>query len=105
MTDTTNGPAGHAFAGRVALVTGAGRGIGAAIAQALHQHGARVVVTDLEPELAQAVAAQLDPAGDTAMALTLDVRRKEDFEQALAATCQRWQQLDIVVNNRRGGHH
>ncbi|MBN3846275.1 SDR family oxidoreductase [Paraburkholderia sp. Ac-20342] len=89
----------RAFEGRVALVTGAGRGIGAAIARELHVGGARVVVTDVDFANAEAVAKALDPHGETTFAFRLDVREKLDFEQALDAVLQRWNKLDIVVNN------
>ncbi|CAN7373923.1 SDR family NAD(P)-dependent oxidoreductase [Caballeronia sp. dw_19] len=90
---------GISFNGRVALVTGAGRGIGAAIARELHDGGAMIAVTDLDPGNAQAVAKELDPSGETAMAFKLDVREKQDFEHALALVIERWSKLDIVVNN------
>lgn len=89
----------HSHAGRVALVTGAARGIGEAIARELHAQGARVVITDTESELAKSVAQSLDASGETAFAMKLDVRLKGDFEATLEAVTQRWSQLDIVVNN------
>ena len=89
----------NALSGRVALVTGAARGIGEAIARELHQNGAKVVVTDVDADGARAAAQRLDPRGDSAMGFGLDVRSKEDFKQALARTTQRWSGLDIVVNN------
>src|SRR5215204_1920085 len=93
-----SGP-GFSFTGRVALVTGAGRGIGAAIARELHGAGAKVVVTDKDVDYAEAVAKELDPGGETAIALKLDVRLKQDFETALTTAMARWSRLDIVVNN------
>ena len=89
----------NSLSGRIALVTGAARGIGEAIARELHQSGAQVVVTDVDGDGAQAVAQSLDPGGASAFGLALDVRKKEDFEQALAQTVQRWSAIDIVVNN------
>jgi len=80
-------------------VTGAGRGIGEAIARELHSGGAKVIVTDVDEDNARAVAQALDTSGETAIALRLDVRQKHDFEAALAAALERWNRLDIVVNN------
>ena len=90
---------GQAFDGRVALVTGAGRGIGAAIARELHAGGAKVAVTDVNLETAEAVAKELDPTGATARGVQLDVREKRDFDAALETVLQLWDRLDIVVNN------
>ena len=87
------------FVGRTALVTGAGRGVGAAIAHELHAGGARVAVTDVDQETAGTVARQLDPGGATAMAIPLDVRHKADFIAALEQMVQTWGKVDIVVNN------
>lgn len=99
MDTTMSAHTENALSGRVALVTGAARGIGEAIARELHQNGAKVVVTDVDADGARAAAQRLDPRGDSAMGFGLDVRSKEDFKQALARTTQRWSGLDIVVNN------
>ena len=84
---------------RVALVTGAGNGVGSAIAAGLHGAGYRVAVTDLDAAAAAAVARQLDPAGTTAMGLALDVREKPAFERALATLLDRWGAAHVLVNN------
>lgn len=84
---------------RVALVTGAGSGVGAVIAVALHQAGYRVAVSDVDATSAGTTAQRMDPTGETAMALTLDVREKSHFEQALATLLGRWGVVHVLVNN------
>jgi 3-oxoacyl-[acyl-carrier protein] reductase len=93
----------HAFRDRVALVTGAARGIGAATARELHAGGARVAVTDVDLPAAEAFARQLDASGDTAVAIALDVRDKAAFESARDGLAARWGRTDIVVNNAGWG--
>jgi 3-oxoacyl-[acyl-carrier protein] reductase len=87
------------FDGKTAIVTGAGRGVGEAIARLFHEAGARVLVTDVIGETASSVATALDASGETALPFTLDVRRKQDFNAALGFVCERWGRVDIVVNN------
>ena len=93
-------PAGSfSFRGKAALVTGAARGIGAAIAAELHAGGARVAVSDVDESTAEAHARSLDPQCGTACAIALDVRRKGDFESARDRLIALWGKIDIVVNN------
>jgi len=82
--------------GRTALVTGAGQGIGEAIARALAARGANVVVTDVDLEGAEAVAASL---GERATALALDVRERASFERVFGAAVERFGRVDVLVNN------
>jgi NAD(P)-dependent dehydrogenase (short-subunit alcohol dehydrogenase family) len=79
--------------GHVALVTGAGQGIGQAIALALSGRGARVIATDLKPP--RETASQIGP---TATALQLDVSQEEDWRLA-SLKCRDLGEVDIVVNN------
>ncbi len=87
------------FTGQNVLVTGAGRGVGEEIARMFHRSGARVAVSDVAVEWATQVANALDASGVTAMPLALDVRRKEDFENARDRIAQIWGRTDIVINN------
>lgn len=84
---------------RVALVTGGGGGLGELIAAALHGAGYRVAIGDIDEAAVKAVAARLDASGATALALKLDVRRKSDFDAALAAILARWNVAHVLVNN------
>lgn len=90
------------FDGQAVLVTGAGRGVGEAIARRFHRSGARVLVSDVDGEAAQRVAHALDSEGGTARGLALDVRSRGDFQNALDRLLADWQRVDVVVNN--AGH-
>jgi 3-oxoacyl-[acyl-carrier protein] reductase len=91
------------FSGKTAIVTGAGSGVGEAIARELHAGGCKVAITDAKPDLARAVAAALDPTGESVLALALDVRNRADFEAARDAMLAKWVRIDIVVNNAGWG--
>ncbi len=84
---------------RVAIVTGSGQGIGAAVAEKLAAEGARVVVNDVVAERAEAVATRIAQAGAQAIAVAADVGRKEGAEQLASRTLEAFGQVDILVNN------
>ncbi|MBB4864059.1 3-oxoacyl-[acyl-carrier protein] reductase [Pseudomonas nitritireducens] len=84
---------------RVALVTGAARGLGEVIARRLHAAGLRVALADLQEEAVQHLADELDPEGRTALGIKLDAREKADFERARDLIAERWGGTDILVNN------
>jgi 2-keto-3-deoxy-L-fuconate dehydrogenase len=84
---------------KVALVTGAGSGIGREIALLYARQGARVVVADLNTEAAGAVTAEIAAAGGVANAQPLDVANEAQAKEAIADTVQRYGRIDILVNN------
>ena len=85
--------------GQVAIVTGAGRGIGRAIARRLAQEGASVAVSDLDVENAAGVADEITAAGGKAISLRTDVSRKADADRVVEDTVAHFGRLDILVNN------
>lgn len=84
---------------KVAIVTGAGRGIGAAIARTLAAAGARVAVNDLNPDRAQKTAVSIQQAGGQAIAVAADVANKFQCVHLIETTRAEWGQLDMLVNN------
>ena len=86
------------LAGRIALVTGAGSGIGKAIAARVAAEGACVVVADRDPKSASAVAADLGGA-DVAIAVTADVTSEDEVAAAFGAAALAFGGVDLVVNN------
>ena len=88
---------------RVALVTGAARGLGAAAARALAEAGARVVLVDIDPE-AEAVAASLRAAGHEAAAVPGDVSRPPEADRLVSAALERFGRLDILVKTPAFAH-
>jgi 3-oxoacyl-[acyl-carrier protein] reductase len=84
---------------KVAIVTGAGRGIGNEIAKTLASEGAIVIVTDIRQELLDEVAADWERNGWTGLQLLCDVRRSEDDRAVVAAVEKAFGRIDILVNN------
>jgi glucose 1-dehydrogenase/3-oxoacyl-[acyl-carrier protein] reductase len=85
--------------GKVALVTGAGRGIGRGIAEVFAEEGADVAVNDLDAAAAEAVAAALRATGRRAIAVAGDVGRRDQLEAAIARAWEALGPIDVLVNN------
>ena len=83
----------------VALVTGAARGLGEAIARKLHKEGYKVAITGTSEASVQPVADSLDTSGETVWAGGLDIRKKSDWESVRDVLTQKWGGTDILVNN------
>ncbi len=84
--------------GKVALVTGAASGIGAATATAFAEHGASVVVTDVNDNLGHTVADRITAAGGEAIYLRLDTTDEDHWIAAVAETLVKYGQLDVLAN-------
>jgi 3-oxoacyl-[acyl-carrier protein] reductase len=89
----------YGLTGKVAIVTGAGRGIGASIALALAGQGANVVVSDIRACLAHQVAGQARALGVEALALAADVASEDDVAHLVDSAHRRFGRIDILVNN------
>lgn len=87
------------FEGRVAIVTGAGTGIGRATALALAKEGARVVVANRNADKGQATAAAIEAAGGTSTFVKTDVSCNADVQNLVGTVVERFGTIDLLINN------
>jgi short-subunit dehydrogenase len=88
-----------AFAGKVALITGASRGIGAAVAERLAAEGAHVIITARTAKDLEAVEQRIFDAGGAATIAPMDLVEGDSIERLAAAVRERWGRLDILILN------
>jgi 3-oxoacyl-[acyl-carrier protein] reductase len=83
----------------VAIITGAGRGIGSEIARRFAAEGARVVVADLDETSAQGVAGEISAVGQSAIGLHVDVTESASVQRVMQETIARYGRIDVLINN------
>lgn len=91
--------------GKVAIVTGAGQGIGKAIALTFAQAGAELVVVDIDSASANATAQEVYHMGREALALSADVCDTRQVDGVIRETLERFKRIDISVHNAGGDTH
>jgi NAD(P)-dependent dehydrogenase (short-subunit alcohol dehydrogenase family) len=87
------------LADKVAIITGAGQGIGLGIAQAFAKEGARLVITGRDQAKLERAAAELQALGAEVLVVAGDARRRDDADKTVAATIAHFGRVDILVNN------
>ncbi|WP_045520928.1 SDR family NAD(P)-dependent oxidoreductase [Neobacillus niacini] len=87
------------FQGKVAIVTGSGKGIGKSIVKKLSQEGALVTVTDMNKETCEETAKEVIQGGGKAIAIVGDISKAEDARSIVEKTIESYGRIDILVNN------
>jgi len=91
--------------GLAAVITGAGRGLGKAIAERFFQEGARVALWDIDLESVKQVRDGLDPSGNKAITARVDITNEEEVGRAVSETLERFGRIDVLVNNAGISRH
>lgn len=94
----------NVLSGKVAIVTGAGQGIGEAIARRFAAAGATVAVVDIVGKSAEALAAELSAGGHRAFAFRADISNTDEVNRMIAAALHEFGRIDVLVNNAGIGH-
>jgi 3-oxoacyl-[acyl-carrier protein] reductase len=91
--------------GHVAIVTGSGKGLGKAIAEAFFREGARVALWDVDLPSVKQMRDGLDPSGKRAIAVQVNVTIEAEVDRAVSETVERFGRLDVLVNNAGISRH
>jgi NAD(P)-dependent dehydrogenase (short-subunit alcohol dehydrogenase family) len=87
------------FSNKIVLITGAGRGIGRAMALRFAQEGADIVAADIEAALAESTTSAVQELGRQGLGLQVDVTRQADIQRLVGQTVQRFKRIDVLCNN------
>jgi len=96
---STSVPVGQLLVGKSAIVTGGGGGMGRGIVEAFADHGAKVVVAELDEQRAEETASAVNERGGTAVAVVADVRERADCERVADVALSQHGPIDVLVNN------
>lgn len=99
MTTPQPGDSGTLLAGKVAVITGGGGGIGAATARLFAAHGAKVIIADIDPELAARTTNEITALGGAATSVLTDVRAPDQVHALARAALSQHGHVDVLVNN------
>jgi 3-oxoacyl-[acyl-carrier protein] reductase len=84
---------------QVVIITGSGRGIGKATAQIFAEHGAKVVVSDIDDDVCKEAAAEIGKSGAETLAITCDITKADEVAAMFKQVMDKWGKIDCVVNN------
>jgi sorbose reductase len=94
----------YSLKGKIAVVTGAGQGIGKSLAKNIADTGAKVAVADINFDTAMNTAAEINQTGGEAIAIQTDVTDPSSVDKMMEEILKKWERLDIAVNNAGGGN-